>query len=544
MRYNLSGPLCRRRPWPHGLGLLGAFLAFLLLAAALPAQAQTLRRGNGAEPGTLDPAKSETLGEAHIQNDLFEGLIVLDATGAVRPGQAASWTVSGDGRTYRFTLRPGLRWSDGTPLTAEDFVYSLRRVVDPAVGSSYAYLLDPIANAAGIIDGTIKDPARLGVHALDPRTLDITLAAPTPYFLTVLAHSKFLPVERASVARWGQSFTRPGHLVSNGAFVLTDWIPQARIVLTRNPYYWDAAHVSLRKVVYLPIEDGETELRLYRAGQLDVTADAPAALLDVIRRDFPAELQAAPALVSSYFGYNVTRPPFRDHTDLREALALVIDREAICTRILKSAAKPAYGWVPPGIPGYQPQRVAWADWPMDKRVVLARRFYTQAGYGPGHPLRVELRFNTNDTNKRIAIAVASMWHEALGVETTLLNEEFKVFLENRKARVVTQVYRAGWIADYADPSTFSDLFTSSAGLNDTGYQNALYDRLTAQAAATADPARRMDLLQQAERRLLSDLPLIPLADGQWLHLVKPYVRGYHPDSLGYAYSKDVTLLPH
>lgn len=521
-----------------------AILLGVLLVSLSAARAQTLHRGNGAEPGTLDPAKSETVGEGHIQGDLFEGLVILDPNGAVQPGQAERWTVSADGRVYRFTLRAGLRWSNGDALTAADFVYSLRRVVDPLVGSSYAYLLAPILNADAIIAGTVKDPAALGVRALDPRTLDITLAAPTPYFLTLLAHSKFLPVHRASVERWGQRFTRPGHLVSNGAFVLKDWVPQARIVLVRNPYYWDAAHVALSRVVYLPIEDGGTELRMYRAGQVDVTADVPAALLDVVRRDFPRELATAPALSASYLGYNLTRPPFRNAAALRLALALVIDREAICTRILKSGAVPAYGWVPPGLPGYRRQRVYWADWPMARRVALARKLYAEAGYGPNHPLRTELRFNTNDTNKRLAIAIASMWRAALGVETDLLNEEFKVFLENRKARRVTQVYRAGWIADYADPSTFADLLESTAGLNDTGYQNPDYDRLVAVAAAETDPIRRMTALEQAEKLLLSDLPLIPLYDGVWLHLAKGYVHGYRPNVLGNAYSKDISLGPH
>lgn len=523
------------------------WVALLLLAALLalsaPVLAQTLNRGNGAEPGTLDPAKSETVGEGHIQGDLFEGLVILDRSGTVQPGQAESWQISADGLVYRFTLRDGLRWSNGDPLGAEDFVYSLRRVVDPAVGSSYAYLLAPIRNAEAIAAGRIADPARLGVRAVGPRTLEITLAAPTPYFLTLLAHSKFLPVHRASVERWGRGFTRPGHLVSNGAFVLTEWVPQARIVLVRNPYYRDAGHVGPQRVVYLPIEDGGTELRMYRAGQIDITADVPAALLDIVRRDFPGALQAAPALSATYLGLNLTRPPFRDAPGLRLALALAIDREAICTRILKAAAVPAYGWVPPGLPGYVRQSVPWAGWSMARRLALARELYAAAGYGPGHPLRAELRFNTNDTNKRLAIAVAAMWRAGLGVETDLLNEEFKVFLENRKARAVTQVYRAGWIADYADPGTFTDLLRSDAGLNDTGYSSAEYDRLTAAAAAEASPARRLGLLEAAERRLLADLPLIPLYDGQWLHLVKPNIRGYAPNALGYAYSKDVSFAP-
>ncbi len=261
----------------------------------------------------------------------------------------------------------------------------------------------------------------------------------------------------------------------------------------------------------------------------------------MIRRDFPAELHASPALIATYLGYNLTRQPFKGNLKLREALSLVIDREAIAAKILKSGVQPAYGWVPSGIPGYAPAQLPWAAWPMARRVALARALYAQAGYGPAHPLRTELRFNTNDTNKRLAIAIASMWQQSLGVETDLVNEEFKVFLENRKARVVTQIYRGGWIADYADPTSFTDLLRSDAGLNDFGYDNPAYDRLTATAAVETDPARRMALLEQAEGLLLADTPLIPLFNGVWLHLVKPDVHGYQPNILGYAYSKDIWL---
>jgi oligopeptide transport system substrate-binding protein len=529
---------------------LARALAALALALALAAPAaradddgQVLRRGNNSEPATLDPQKSEAINDAHIEQDLFEGLVEIDHDNRIVPAAAAGWTISGDGLVYVFKLLPGLRWSNGESLTAADFVYSFRRAVDPATGSKYGFLYYPIANAQRIVDGTLGDVTQLGVRAVDPLTLEIRLQAPCGYFLGLLAHHTFFPVNRGNIERDGTAFSRPGRLVSNGAFTLRDWIPQSRIVLARNPRFHGAASVHLSEVQYFPIENENEELKRYRAGELDVTDNAPVDQMDMIRRDMPAEFIAPPYFGSYYIGFNTTRPPFKDAPGLRNALSMVIDREAIVTDILKRGEQPAYSWVPPGIPGYASQTVEWKDWPMERRLAEARRLYREAGYGPDRPLRIELRYNTSENHKKIMIAVAGMWKQALGVEVSLINEEWKVFLDTRQQRKATEAYRDAWIGDYLDPNAFFQLIVSDSGLNYSGWSNPDYDRLVAAAAVATDPAERFGLFQQAERIVLREAPVALLYDYVNQHLVKPYVRGFRPNLLGFTYSKDVTIGP-
>ncbi|HTH97909.1 MAG TPA: peptide ABC transporter substrate-binding protein [Stellaceae bacterium] len=527
------------------LGLLAWLQSSMALADAPNNQnLQILRRGNGAEIDTLDPARSETINDGHVQQDLFEGLVTLDPRDQVVPAAAQSWTISPDGLHYVFTLRPDLRWSNGARLTSEDFVYSFRRVVDPATGSDYAFLYFPIRNAQNIAEGRIHDLAALGVAAPTPNTLTIDLAAPTPYFLGLLAHAKFLPVYRPAVERWGMAWTQPGHLVSNGAFTLTEWTPQSRMVLSRNPYFHDAAHVHLDRVIYLPIENEDEELKLYRAGELDITSTVPAGQMRFIHRYLQAEFHVFPMLGTYYYGLNLTRAPFKGNKKLRQALSMVIDREALTSKVLRTGEIPAYSWVPDGIPGYAPAHVPWATWPMARRIAMARQLYAEAGYGPGHPLHTSILYNTSNNHRQIAIAVAAMWRDALGVQTDLVNQEFKVYLETRRQKHDTQIYRGGWIADYADASSFTDLLRSTSGLNDFGYANPLYDNLTARAATMADVKARNALLADAEAMILDDTPLIPLYQYVLAHMVKPYVHGFHPNVLDYSYSKDITLGPH
>ncbi len=518
-----------------GLGLAGI------------AQAQEvegiLRRGNQAEPATLDPIKSEAVGDGHIEQDLFEGLVYLDRDSHPAPGQAERWDLSPDGRVYTFHLRPDLRWSNGDPLTAADFVYSFRRAADPATGSKYSFLLFPIRGARAIVHGETKDLTSLGVRALDPLTLEVTLDSPTGYFLGLLSHHCFMPVHRASVEAFGSGFTRPGNLVSNGAYTLKEWVPQSRIVVVRNPNYRDAAHTSIGEVQYLPIENEGEELKRYRGGAIDITDNVPVDQIDYVRAEMAGELHITPYLGMYYISFNLTRPPFKDAPGLRNALSMVIDRELIVGKILKRDEQPAYSWVPPGIPGYQPQTVPWKDDPMPVRIEAARKLYAAAGYGPDKPLIVELRYNTSENHKRLMIAVAGMWKRALGVHTILVNEEWKVFLETRKARKLTEAFRDGWIADYADPNTFLELLQSDAGLNYSGYADPDYDALVKRAAATVDPAERIGLLQAAERLVVQAAPDAPLYAYTNPHMVKPYVRGFQPNILGYFYSKDMSLAP-
>jgi oligopeptide transport system substrate-binding protein len=529
-----------------GIGMAVALLTMtstLALAQNL-ADTQVLRIGNGSEPATLDPQLTENSQDHHIERDLFEGLVYIDKNGKPVPGQAESWTLSPDGLTYTFKLRAGLKWSNGDPLTAEDFAWSWRRAVNPATGSKYSFLFFPIKNGEAIVTGADKKIDDLGVRAVDPQTFEVTLKAPTGYFLALLGHSTFLPVHRASVEKFGNQFTRAGNLVSNGPFVLKEWTPQSRVVAVKNPNYWDAANTHLAEVDYYPIENQNEELKRYRAGEIDVTNEVPSDQVDFIKKDLPGQLHIDPLLGTYYLGFNMTKPPFNDNPKLREAINMVIDREAIVSKITKTGEVPAYSWVPPGLPGYESQFVEWKDWPMAQRIAKAKELYKEAGYGPDKPLTVDLRYNTSENHKKIMIAVAAMIHQALGINASLVNEEFKVFLETRKEKKVTQLFRDGWLADYADPNSFAELLQSTSGLNDMGYNNPDYDKLVQTASMTVDPAKRDELLQQAEKLVVTDLPIVPIYGYTNKRLIKPYVVGFDLNILGYFYSKNVYIAKH
>ena len=531
--------------WSIYLGIKRQFRYCLPLVVGLllvsQAHAQSvIHRGNGSEPQSLDPHKSEGVPSANIQRDLFEGLISEAPNGDLVPGVAESWTISEDGLHYQFKLRRDAKWSNGDKVTAEDFVFSWRRILNPKTGSYYAQTLAPILNAEAIIAGEM--PAeKLAVSASDSHTLEVQLATPTPYFLGLLTHSTTYPIHRASLEKYGKKFTRPGKLVSNGAYRLAKWEVQSYILLERNPYYWDNTHTRIDQVYYHPIENQSSELKRYRAGEIDISENIPIVQLAWIRENMGNELHIAPYLGTYYFGFNLTRPPFKDQPKLRQALSMVINREVLTDKILKTGDKPAYSWVPPGVYHYQPVEYAWKAWPFEKRVAYAQQLMQEAGYGPGHPLQVEIRYNTSENHKKIALVIAAMWKQHLGVQTKLYNEEWKVFLANRKAMKVTQVFRSGWIADYNDAYSFAELLHSKHGVNDMGYDNPQYDALLAESTRELDADKREAILQQAESTLLNDYAFIPIYHYVSKHLVKPTVGGYVDNIMDHHYSKHLYL---
>lgn len=502
-----------------------------------------LRVGNGAEPETLDPHQGQGVSAGNIVRDLYEGLTSQSPSGAVAGGAAERWEVSADGRVYTFHLRPGARWSSGEAVTADDFVAGLRRSADPAAGARYPEILAPIENAEDVSAGRLP-PDRLGAVAPDAHTVVIRLAQPTPYFLQVLSHPASFPVYRPNLLRYGREFARPGRLVGNGAYTLVEWAVQSRIVLVRNRNYWDDAHTAIDRVEYYPTEDLASELKRYRAGELDLTSAIPMAQAAWVRRTLGAELHLAPYLGTYFYGFNLARAPFAGNANLRRALSMAVDRELIAGKLLQGAALPAYGLLPPGMPGYPPARPDWADWPASRRIAQARALYAQAGYSDQHPLQVELRFNTSEDNRRIALLVAAMWQQRLGVRTQLVNEEWKVFLQNRRLRSATQAFRVSWIGDYADPMAFARILRSSDGRNDEAYDSPAYDALLAAASAQADAPRRAALFAQAEQRLAADTPILPIFHYLSKHLVKPYVDGWSDNPLDVHYTKDLRLRPH
>ncbi|MCW8874032.1 MAG: peptide ABC transporter substrate-binding protein [Xanthomonadales bacterium] len=494
-------------------------------APSVLADEQVVFRGNGEEPETLDPHLAIGVPSSHILRDLFEGLTSESPEGDVIPGAALRWNISRDARTYTFYLRRDLTWSNGDPLTAEDFVFSLRRAANPATAANSARMLLPVLNAREVLAGELP-VEELGISLLDEFTLQITLTGPTPYFLGLLTHPIAYPVNRKNLEQFGDQFSRPGNLVSNGAYVLTKWVPRVEIVLERNPAFREADDTLVERVHYLPIEDHSSEVQAFRSGEIDWTNQVPNNQFKWLQKNYPDELVVSPWMGSYFFGFNLTREPFVDNPSLRMALILAVDRQILAEKVAQFGEQPSYALVPPGIDGYVPFSPEYADWSQAERDHEAQRLYEQAGYSEERPLRVEIRYNTSENHKKMALAVASMWKQVLGVNTTLVNEEFRVFLQNRAQKVLTQVFRAGWISEYNDPYSFLELFRSGHGSNDYGYSNSTFDALLDQVGTERVRARRERLMFEAERVLMSDHAIIPLYTYVTKRLVSPQLRGW------------------
>ena len=492
---------------------------------AVLAEEQVVYRGNGEEPETLDPHLAVGIPTSHILRDLFEGLTAESPDGDIVPGAALRWNISRDARTYTFYLRRDLTWSNGDPLTALDFLFSLRRAANPVTAANSARMLLPILNASEVLAGALP-VEDLGVALLDEFTLQITLTGPTPYFLGLLTHPIAYPVNRKNLEQHGDQFSRPGNLVSNGAYTLISWAPRVEIILERNPLFREADQTLVERVHYLPIGDQSTEVKAFRSGEIDWTNEVPNNQFKWLQEHYPNELVVSPWMGSYFFGFNLTTEPFVDNPSLRMALILAVDRQILAEKVAQFGEQPSYALVPPGIDGYVPFSPEYADWTQADRNHEARRLYEQAGYSEDRPLRIEIRYNTSDNHKKMALAVASMWKQVLGVNSTLVNEEFRVFLQNRAQRVVTQVFRAGWVSDYNDPYSFLELFRSGHGRNDYGYANSIFDALLDQVGTERVQARRERLMFEAERVLMSDNVIIPLYTYVTKRLVSSQLRGW------------------
>lgn len=527
--------------WARLTGIATLALAATNSVAVELAAEQILHKGNGAEPQTLDPHKAEGVPSSNIMRDLYEGLTSEAPNGDIIPGGATHWDISEDGRVYTFYLRKDANWSNGDPVVAEDYVFGLRRSADPATLSKYSQILSSIQNAEAVVAGDMP-PEELGVKALDTHTVQITLKAATPYFLGLLNHSSTYPLHKASVEQFGDKFSRPGNLVSNGAYKLDKWVVQSHIHLTKNPHYWDVDKVTLAEVYYHATEDQSSELKRYRAGELHWTNEVPLAQVRWIRENMPDDFKVSTYLGVYYYGFNLTQPPFKDNLNLRRAMTMAIQREIIVEKVTRLGEQPAYSWVPGGVYNYKSQVPEWASWPWEKRLAEAKRLYKLAGYGEDNPLRIELRYNTSENHKKIAVAMAAMLKQNLGVRVNLINEEWKVFLETRKQKRVTQLFRAGWIGDYNDANTFAELMYSTHGINDPGYNNPKYDALLDEAAVEPDFQRRRQLLEEAEIILLEDQPILPIYFYVSKKMVSPRIEGFEPNIMDHHYSKNFRLL--
>jgi len=509
-------------------------LAFCLpVLAAAPAVAETvLRRGNAAEPETLDPHRATGLPEAMIFYDLYEGLVVRNAEGRPEPGLAERWTVSPDGKTYTFHLRDDARWSDGTPVTAEDVVWSFRRIVDPAGSRGpNAHYLWVVENAKAISEGA--GPAdSLGVEAVDDRTVEFRLETPAPYLISLLSFPMLVPLPKAQMQALGADFFQPGNLVSSGAYRLAEAVPQSHVKLVKNPQYRAAEDVRIDTVWFYPTENKETEFRRYRAGELDTTYTLPPTQIPWAQANYADHIRSSPQLGNFYYAFNMTKEPWKSRPGLRAALQMVVDRTLITERITRGGELPATTYISPNVANYDPQTPDWAGWPMEKRIAQAQTLLAEAGYPGGKGLTVDVLFNTDDNNRRVAVALAGLWQQRLGLDTRLTNQEWKVFLDTRRTKGFPGLSRQGYIGAYNDANVFLEFFRSDIGPeNPAGYANPAFDRLLDQAAASDDPEQRQAYLQAAERLLLDENVVIPIFTYTRTRLVSPKVQGWIPNPL-------------
>jgi oligopeptide transport system substrate-binding protein len=525
-------------------------VALTLCLPFADAVAQTLERGNGPEPSTLDAHRCPEVACGNILRDLYEGLVAEDARGRIVPGMAERWDVSADGRLWTFRLRPGLRWSNGEPLDAAQIVASFRRAFAPGTAAPLAIHLDAIAGAPEVMAGRAPATA-LGVSAPDPRQVvfRLTRAAPLPQLLALpVAFPVYLP----AVRRHGAQHTRPGHLVGNGAYRLAAWLPQAQVTLERNPHFREPAPIP--RVRFHVTEDAASELRRFQAGDLHLTETVPPQPLDGLRARYGTQLRVSPYLGSFWLGLNLTQPPLggcapRDAAcagrtrDLRAALSLAIDRGILTRHVTALGEQPAWSVVPPGVPGYAGPRLRAARLSQAEREAQARRLYARAGYSTRRPLRIELRYNTSTPHRRLSLAVAAMWRETLGAQVTLRNEEWRVFVQNRRQRVITRAFRGGWIADLADARNFLANFAAGSATNWSGLDDPRLEALLAEADAAPDEARRLATLARAEQRLLEAHALVPLYFYTSKHLVSPRVRGFEANPLDRHPSRFLRLEP-
>jgi len=486
-----------------------------------------VRRGNGEDPSSLDPARAEGVHSFSILTDLYEGLLALDADGTVIAGVAESWQVTEDGRTYTFHLRDDAQWSNGEPVTAHDFVNGMRRTMQPGTGSAYSFLLYPIRNAEAVAQGNLPHH-ELGVSARDDTTFVIELHAPAPYLSSILTMPIAFPYfddGRVSDRR----FSDPGRFIGNGPFLLAEWQPGSRIRLRRNPAFREADTVAIDEVHYLPISEPTTELNMYRAGELDITFAVPGSHVDQLRETHAADLKIAPFLALYYLAYDLSEAPF-DNLALRQALSMAIDRDAL-VRITGRGEQPAYGLVPGGVNGYAPARVGWMGLPEKERLLKARSLYEQAGYSNAVPLKMTLLYDAADIHETIALAVSEMWRSNLGVEVRLEKREWKHLLAARENPADWQVMPFAWSGDYDHPATFTDLFHSESPQNLPGYVNERYDALLDEARSTIDRAEQMRLYAAAEAVVLDDAPIAPLYFFVSKHLVSPSITGFETNAL-------------
>ena len=531
--------------------------------------------GNGSEPQGIDPHIVTGVPEHHILISLCEGLTIPNLnSGSNLPGAAESWTVSEDGKEYIFKLNKNGKWSNGDPVTASDFVWSWMRILTASLGSQYpdmlyylegaeeyhtwkskedlnSMLVSELANdkdpeiLASIEEAILNHEPKplfdtVGVKAIDEYTLKVNLKNPTPFFIGMLSHYSTWPVHKETVLKHGEiddrngQWTRPGNFVCNGPFQLKSWELNNKIVVEKNPNYWDAKKVSLNEMHFYPVSNVMTEDRMFRAGQLHVTSTLPSQKCPIYIEENNPDLRIDPYMGQYFYRLNIDNPSLRD-VRVRKALAFSIDRKLLVEKVTKCGQIPAYSFTPPGSNGYQPDTKI----PFDPE--LAKELLNDAGYSETNPFpKLEILFNTNEDHRKLALAIQQMWQQNLGIEVELVNQDWKVYL-SREMVGDFQVSRAGWIGDYEDPNTFLDLMRPNRGNNKTGWEDANYDLIIERANSTNDQTQRYELLKEAERILIDNMPIIPLYTYVRSYQLSPDVKGYNPHILDHHHPKFIYL---
>ncbi len=530
------------------LALLALAVTASVSAAEVPpgtalASRQEIVRHIKDEPASLDPAKAVGLPEIQVIRDLFEGLTNQDAKGNIIPGVATQWQTT-DNKTWIFTLRKDAKWSNGDPVTAHDFVYSWRRLVDPKIGSTFAWFaeLAGIQNAGAITKGQMT-PDKLGVTALDDHRLKVTLDKPVPYFVSLTANFSLYPVPEKVIEKAGKDWVQPGTLVGNGAYKLQERVVNEKLVLVRNDNYWDNAHSVLTKVTFIPINEESSATKRYRADDIDITESFPKNMYSMLKKDLPGQVYTPDQLGTYYYAFNTMKGPTAD-ARVRKALSWSIDRKIIAEKVLGTGEKPAWHFTADVTAGFKPKPGFLQQHSQEELNAQAKALLAAAGYGPTHPLDLTLLYNSSENNQKVAIAVASMWKKNLGVSVKLQNQEWKTYIDSRNTGNF-DVIRASWVGDYNEPSTFLSLLTSTHSGNIAKFKSPEYDALMDKASRETDPEARNDDYNRAEQILADQSPIAPIYQYTNGRLIKPWVKGYpitNPEDV--AYSRTMYIIKH
>ncbi len=507
-----------------------AALLVLTAATSLPAlgaEPVVFHRGNQAEPATLDPLQAGASWENNILGDLFLGLTTEDAEGKPIYGAAESWSVSPDGLVWTFKLRPGSLWSDGTPLTASDFVFGFQRLLDPKTAAQYASIQYVVKNAAAVNAGKLP-VSEVGVRAVGDATLEIHLESPTPFLPGLLTHYTAFPIPEHVFKKFGGDWVKPGNMVSNGAYKLAEWKAHQFVKVVKNPLFYDAKNVAIDEVYYYPTDDQGAALNRFRAGELDAnigTRGFPISQYAWLRENMPGQARIFPMLGNEYIVLNMRRPPFADPR-LRKAVSLCLERAVITDKVLRDGQVPAYSFIPPGIDNYRNAAgLDFAALPMDQRRAEAKRLLAEAGFTAAKPFTFEYMYMISIDSRRSVVAQAAMLKEC-GIVVRLIGNEPKIHYDSiRQADFIAA--QARWGADYNDPQTFLFLLDSRSGpYNYGGFKNPTFDKLVDEASKTLDLEQRAAILARAEQLALDESAVVPLSFITSKSLVAPYIKGY------------------